>query len=72
MYVRHLLHRAMTWSYCTGTSSSLSWRVAYGWIMSAKGSLLFFSRLDVVGIALSVDLTYLGGQLACGDGVTED
>jgi len=40
--------------------------------MSAKGSLLFFSSEAVVGMAFSVDRTYLGGQLACGEGVTED
>lgn len=40
--------------------------------MSANGSLLFLSSEEVVGIALSVDRTYLGGQFACGEGVTED
>ena len=40
--------------------------------MSAKGSLLFFRSEAVVGMALSVERTYFGGQLACGDGVTED
>ena len=36
----------------------------------AKGSLDFLSRECVVGIALRVDRTYLGGQLAFGEGVT--
>jgi hypothetical protein len=39
-------------------------------MMSASGSFDFLSRLCVVGMALSVDRTYLGGQLASGDGVT--
>lgn len=30
------------------------------------------SSEDVVGIALSVDRTYFGGQFACGEGVTEE
>lgn len=37
---------------------------------SAKGSLLFFSSECVVGTAFSVDRTYLGRQLASGEGVT--
>ena len=37
---------------------------------SAKGSLDFFSSELVVGTALIVDRTYLGGALAVGDGVT--
>lgn len=37
---------------------------------SAKGSLDFFKRECVVGIAFNVDRTYLGGQLAYGEGVT--
>jgi hypothetical protein len=40
-------------------------------MMSAKGSLLFLRREEVVGMALSVDRTYLGGQFAWGEGVTE-
>jgi hypothetical protein len=39
---------------------------------SAKGNLDFFRREVVVGTAFTVDLTYLGGQLASGDGVTLD
>lgn len=62
----------MTWSYWTGTSSSESCSVAYGWMIKAKGSLLFFSRDEVVGMAFKVDRTYFGGQLACGEGVTDD
>ena len=38
----------------------------------AKGSFDFLRRPFVVGIALRVDRTYLGGQLASGDGVTLD
>lgn len=41
-------------------------------MINANGSLLFLRREDVAGIALRVDRTYLGGQLACGEGVTED
>lgn len=41
-------------------------------MIRAKGSLDFLRREAVVGIALSVLRTYLGGQFACGDGVTED
>lgn len=37
---------------------------------SANGSFDFLRRECVVGIALSVERTYLGGQLAVGDGVT--
>lgn len=40
--------------------------------MSANGSFDFLRREDVVGMALSVDRTYFGEQLACGDGVTDD
>jgi hypothetical protein len=36
----------------------------------ANGILDFLSREWVVGTALSVDRTYLGGQLAYGEGVT--
>ena len=36
----------------------------------ANGNFDFFSKECVVGIAFSVDLTYLGGQLAVGEGVT--
>lgn len=36
----------------------------------AKGSLDFFNKECVVGTALRVDRTYLGGQFACGDWVT--
>jgi hypothetical protein len=39
---------------------------------SANGSFDFLSREFVVGTALSVDLTYFGGQLANSEGVTED
>lgn len=38
----------------------------------AKGSFDFLSSELVVGIALSVDRTYLGGALASGEGVTLD
>jgi hypothetical protein len=38
---------------------------------SAKGSLLFLRRDEVVGMALRVERTYLGPQFACGEGVTE-
>jgi len=41
-------------------------------MMSAKGSFDFLRSEFVVGIAFSVDLTYLGGQLASGEGVTLD
>lgn len=41
-------------------------------MIKANGSLLFLRREFVAGIALRVDRTYLGGQFACGDGVTED
>jgi hypothetical protein len=41
-------------------------------MIKAKGSLLFFNRELVAGMALSVDRTYFGGQLANGEGVTED
>jgi len=44
----------------------------YGWITRAKGSLDFFKSEFVVGTALSVERTYLGGQLASGEGVTLD
>lgn len=39
---------------------------------NAKGNRDFFSSEYVVGTALSVERTYLGGQLACSDGVTLD
>lgn len=39
---------------------------------SAKGSLDFLSNECVVGTALSVERTYLGEQLASGEGVTLD
>ena len=39
-------------------------------MMSAKGSLLFFSSECVVGTAFNVDRTYLGAQFASGEGVT--
>lgn len=38
----------------------------------AKGSFDFFNSELVVGTALSVERTYLGGQLASGEGVTLD
>ena len=41
-------------------------------MMSAKGSLDFLSSECVVGTAFRVDLTYFGGQFACGEGVTLD
>ena len=37
---------------------------------SANGSFDFFNRECVVGTAFKVDRTYLGGQLASGEGVT--
>lgn len=37
---------------------------------SANGSFDFFKREWVVGTALREDRTYLGGQLAKGEGVT--
>ena len=39
---------------------------------NAKGSFDFFKREYVVGTALRVDRTYLGGQFAWGEGVTLD
>ena len=36
----------------------------------ANGSFDFFSKEFVVGMAFSVDRTYLAGQLASGEGVT--
>ena len=36
----------------------------------AKGSRDFLSNECVVGTAFNVERTYLGGQLASGDGVT--
>jgi hypothetical protein len=42
----------------------------YGWITSANGSFDFLSSECVVGIALSVERTYFGGQFAVGEGVT--
>lgn len=41
-------------------------------MINAKGSLLFLRRELVAGMALRVDRTYLGEQLANGEGVTED
>ena len=41
-------------------------------MMSAKGNRDFLSREWLVGTALSVERTYLGGQLALGEGVTLD
>lgn len=41
-------------------------------MIRANGSLLFLRSDEVVGIALSVDRTYFGGQLAWGEGVTDD
>jgi hypothetical protein len=41
-------------------------------MIRAKGSLLFFNNEFVAGMAFSVERTYLGEQLECGDGVTED
>lgn len=41
-------------------------------MIKANGSLLFFRREFVAGIALRVERTYLGEQLACGEGVTDD
>lgn len=41
-------------------------------MMRAKGSFDFLRRECVVGTALSVDRTYLGGQFACGEGVQLD
>lgn len=41
-------------------------------MISANGSLDFLSSELVVGTAFRVDRTYLGGQLASGDGVTLD
>lgn len=38
----------------------------------AKGNFDFLSSECVVGTALSVERTYFGGQLECGDGVTLD
>lgn len=38
----------------------------------AKGSLDFLRRELVLGTAFRVDLTYFGGQLASGEGVTLD
>jgi hypothetical protein len=38
----------------------------------ANGSFDFLSNECVVGMAFSVDRTYLGGQFASGDGVTLD
>lgn len=70
MYDRHLRHRLITWSGTTGIGSSASWSEVYGWMTSAKGNFDFFRREWVVGTALSVDRTNLGGQLAYGEGVT--
>ena len=39
---------------------------------SAKGNFDFLSRLFVIGTAFNVERTYLGGQLASGDGVALD
>ena len=72
MYDRHRLHLAMTWSGTTGTGSSISWSELYGCIIKANGNLDFFSKECCVGTALRVERTYLGGQLACGEGVTLD
>jgi hypothetical protein len=41
-------------------------------MINANGSLLFFNNDAVAGIAFRVDRTYLGEQLACGEGVTDD
>jgi len=41
-------------------------------MMSANGNFDFFRSELLVGTAFNVDRTYLGGQLACGDGVTLD
>jgi hypothetical protein len=38
----------------------------------ANGSFDFFNNECVVGIAFSVERTYLGGQLLSGEGVTLD
>ena len=40
--------------------------------MSANGIFDFLRSEAVVGIALRVDRTYFGGQLAKGEGVTDD
>lgn len=41
-------------------------------MIKANGSFDFLRREWVVGTALSVDRTYLGGQFASGEGVTLD
>ncbi len=59
----------MIWSCTRGIGSSASCNDVYGWMTSAKGRRDFLSRAWVVGTALSVDRTNLGGQLAYGDAV---
>ena len=67
MYVRHLLHRAMTVSETTGTGFSSSRRVIYGRIVNANGSLVFLRRELLCGIHPSVERIYSGGQLECSE-----
>ena len=57
MYVRHLLHLAMTWSVTTGTacsSSSSAFTLRYGVTTSASGILHFLNRPSFAGTAPSV------------------
>lgn len=54
MYVRHLLHRAITVSVTSGTGSSPSLTVRYGVITSPRGILDFWRRECEVGMVLSV------------------
>jgi len=62
MYVRHLLHRAMTVSDTTGTGFSSSRRVIYGRMVIAKGIFVFLRRELLWGMHPSVDRMYSGGQ----------
>lgn len=72
MYVLQRRHREMTWSGTTGIGSSTSCKDVYGWITSANGSFDFFKSECVVGTVFKVERMNLGGQLASGEGVTED
>jgi len=67
MYVRHLLHLAMTVSETTGTGFSSSLRVMYGRIVKAKGSLVFLRSELLCGIHPSVERMYSGGQFECSE-----
>jgi hypothetical protein len=69
MYPRHRRHLEIIWSLTTGTGSWWSCSDVKGWTRRAKGSFDFLRVEYVCGMQFNVDRTYLGGQLAYGEGV---